>query len=598
MCLFGFTVIFSGCSLWTLNTNKYLNQVVASYGDITVTLEETYNAYRSYGNYYYDNRGDVTFNGVEQTAKQLLNKKILVKELKNKDSSLYIKLNQTELNKVWQNVYDSFNSSILTLEKKLLSADNKSLSADIPSESSSTTTKTGYEKDYEEYTKTYTYSYNEETGKYELTKQDTTESIETSSKDVYKFTTEELGGKTLEEKLATMTTKEKATLVLNNFKEYFWDSKSHTQTNNNGEKYSEKAFNKLIANLKANETGKDLSKDSEEVFYREFTRLYGEYYDSALLTKLQNNFNKTDVISENLVLDTYRRLVIDQNTNFSKRKIVDGTLTYENYEKEMKSRTAPILSKINNDWFQVSHVLLKYDDSIVNQIKAEKAKLEKDSITLSTYLTNVTQIKNSAKFTDRATGKSYSANDVLKLMTEEISQCGTSYAKIQKFNEFIYRFNMDDGVNNAEYPYSIPTDSSKDQMVKPFADESRRLHDSGQIGAISSLIKYGYAEDDTLDSDVIEHASNYSGFHIIIYLGEFASVPDKNSATLAELNDFVLNPLNNNSTNRKTLLDYVIEQTSYSNYSAYESSLLSNLKNDGTVNIYNSVIDQIVKAFQ
>ena len=154
---------------------------------------------------------------------------------------------------------------------------------------------------------------------------------------------------------------------------------------------------------------------------------------------------------------------------------------------------------------------------------------------------------------------------------------------------------MDDGANNADYAYYIPTDADSDSMVTPFANESRSLRGQG-VGSISGLVEIdettGYE-----DNSGKTQTPKYSGYHIIIYLGEIAPTPDAANVTLQQLNDYILNPLNNNETNSKSLLDYVIEQISYSNYSAYESSVLQSLKTE-TPNYYDAVINQLVEAFR
>ena len=75
--LVSFVLCFSGCNLWTLNEQKVLNQTAAKIDDIEVTYEDVYDAYYSYGNYYFDGQGTATYNGIEQTATQLINRKLL-----------------------------------------------------------------------------------------------------------------------------------------------------------------------------------------------------------------------------------------------------------------------------------------------------------------------------------------------------------------------------------------------------------------------------------------------------------------------------------------------------------------------------------------
>lgn len=588
LCLCCFSICFSGCSLWTLDTNKYLNQVVASYGEVTVTLEETYNAYYSYGNYYYDNQQKVTYEGIKKTAQQLLNKKLFVDELKDKDSDHYVVLNQNELNDVWESVYSAINSNITSIEKKLLSADDLSLLDTSEEEEEKLT---GYEKPYTAYNKTYEYK-NGELSKIAKVPEET----ENYSEDIFQFTEEEMQGfENLEAKLESLDKKTQATRAFENFKSTRWDGANHQQTNKDGVKYSTKALNKYISNLRSSEQGKNLSTASDEVFYREVERLFKSYHENKLLSVFQEDFNANDVMSEELILDTFNNLAKDQKDTYIKVIDKDGNVAYPAYTTAMKDRKNPIMYTIQGeDWFQVSHILLKFSDDDVKDLKELKAKLEKDAILEEDYITQVNEIKKNVKVTDRETGKQVKATEVLAKLQEELQGLG-SESRIQKFNEFIYRYNMDDGVNNADFAYYIPVNEKNDSMVTPFANESRRLRSLG-VGSISGLIEVNEVDGYTDNNDE-KQTPGYSGYHIIMYLGEIPTLPSNGSVTIQQLNDHILNPLNNNETNSKTMLDYTIEQIEYSNYSSYESTILAGLRDEKDINFYSGVINQLVSAF-
>ena len=587
LCLCCFTFTFAGCELWTLNTNKYLNQTVASYGDITVSLEDVYNAYYNYGNYYFDGQGEVTYDGIKNTATQLLNQKIMVEYLENGKEKITLTPNQ--INDVWESVYASINSSILTIENNLLSADRKKRV--LPSEETEEEL-TGYQAPYAKYEKTYKY----ENGVLQKVEEQP-EEVETYSADVFKFTDSEMEGfDSLEDKIASMETSDLAQRAYNNFRENYWDGNNHSTTNDDGERYSDNAFSRYISNLRTNESGRNLSTSSYEVFYRELDRLFEAYYENELLTVFQENFNKTDVINENLVISTYKELYNTQKESYSTASVVDGEMVYQNYIDAMTGRSEAVLYHQNAEgWFQVSHVLLRWSDEDVAKLESYKTQLENDDISEEEYNYAVSELKRkNMKFQNRETGEEKTANEILKEIQTALEGKSAS-DKIQIFNEFIYKYNMDDGANNADYAYYIPTDPDSDSMVTPFANESRKLRGQG-VGSISGLVEIdettGY-EDNSGETQT----PSYSGYHIIIYLGEIAPTPNAENVTLQQLNDYILNPLNNNETNSKSLLDYVIEQISYSNYSAYESSVLQSLKTE-TPNYYDAVINQLVDAFR
>ena len=602
--LISFVFIFSGCNLWTLNEQKMLNQTAAKISDINVTYEDVYNAYYSYGNYYFDGQGDPTYDGMKQTATQLVNREVLLKALKDKDGDYYTKLNTKQSNEVWNSLYENINTSLYNYQKSIMEIDGKNIkSLDTNDDEEE---KTGYEKEYEAYEKTYKYDLDQETGEYKLTKIEKPEELITKSVDVFQFTPEEMiGFEDLEQKLASMTLEAKADRAFNNFKSMFWNRKDDLDKNAKGEYYCELAFNKLISVLKSNETDKTLNVEAKYVFYRFLDETFKELYNSKLITAFQENYEKTQSISSELVLSTFNNLAKAQNEKY--RNSYDD---YSSFVNAMKSRSEPMLYfEKTNEWFQVSHILLKYDASDVDKLKQLQTDYKNGKFaSKEVYEQKVMEVKNSIKFTDRKDGKQYSAQEVLAMLRSamgiSVNNAGkvtystsvSAEQRIQTFNDFIYRFNMDDGVNNAELAYYIPKDGKYDSMVTPFANASRDLEQSGIVGSISDLIEideiFGYE-----DNDGNVQSPGYSGEHIIIYLGEINTLNTNGTVTLSDLNSYVLNPLNNNHTNQKTMLDYVIEKISIDNYNAYQSSVLQKLKNDNEIVYYDNILKDLVKAF-
>lgn len=603
--MISFVLFFSGCSLWTINEQKVLNQKAATIDDITVTYEDVYNAYYSYGNYYFDNQGEATYDGIKKTATQVINRKVLLKALKDKDSKYYTPLTQKQKNDVWNKVYKEINSTLVDSQKSIMAKDDKTIT-ELDTDDEEETYDNDYEKPYKSYEKTYKYDLNPATGQYELIKIIEPEEVVTTSTDVFQFTAEEMVGfDSLEAKLASMTLDEIATRATNNFKTIYWTHRNDQDKNAKGEYYSELAFNKIISVLKSNEKDKSLNMEAKYIFYRYLDKTYQDFYDSALITAFENNYKNTQSVTEQAVLTTFNNLSSAQDETYR-----NDYNNYAAFVSAMKSRNEPMLyfEKIN-EWFQVSHVLLKYSDEDVEALKElQQAYKHGQFSTKADYEKAVEDYKRSIKFTDRKDGNKYSAQEVLQMIQNAmgISVDGTGKVtygsnmtanqRIQAFNEFIYRFNMDSGVNNALLAYAIPTDPDNDGMVTPFANTSRELHDAGIVGSISGLVEidplYGY-EDNNGETQNASH----SGFHIIIYLGEYETLGTAGTVSIQDLNNYILNPLNNNQTNSETMLDYVIEKITKDNSNAYESSVLQTLKAGSEVEYYDGVIKSLLKAF-
>ena len=604
MMLASFVLCFSGCDLWTLNEQKVLNQTAAKIDDIEVTYEDVYNAYYSYGNYYFDSQGKATYQGMEQTATQLLNRKLLVKALKDENSPYHTTLTQKEINDTWESVYKSLNEVLESYQKQAMEKDNKTFTSLKTAEDEAE--ESGYKKSYQTYTKTYEYVQvlNEDTNEYEYELRKITEADEmiTNSLDVFQFSEKEMNGfNNLQQKLDSMTTDDKATIAYNNFREKYWTHYGDQEKNSKGELYSEIAFNKLISTLKSNEKDKSLSTETKNVFYRHLDELFNEQYDSSLISAFQKNYESNEQITKELVLKTFNDLAKAQNEKY--RNDYDN---YSAFVSAMKNRSEPMLYfNKTSEWFQVSHILLKFSDEDVQTLKTLQTEYKNGKIDEEFYDSEVQRVKSSMRFLDRQTNEYFSAQEVLSKLQQamgitvngdNVTYTKSEQERLEAFNNFIYRFNMDDGVNNADYAYYIPTDQNNDSMVTPFANASRELRSTNTVGAISDLIEIdeisGY-----VDNSGNTQTPGYSGYHIVVYLGEIPTLNTNGTATIEELDNYVLNPLNNNQTNRKTMLDYVIEQISIGNFTKYQSSALEELKENKKITYYKNVLNQLVKKF-
>ena len=227
-------------------------------------------------------------------------------------------------------------------------------------------------------------------------------------------------------------------------------------------------------------------------------------------------------LTENEILETYKKMIETQIETY--------TTSSSDYTTAMTKEAASVYYHPNtSDWFKVSHILIKFSDEQTKQIETLKNQLNNNDISKENYNKQVKQIKNQTTVTERyyengvlKYGNTYTAEQVLNMLTKAME--GKSYAeKMKIFNDYIYRFNMDDGVNNADTCYYIPTNPENDQMVESFANESRSLRQQGAGSISSSLVESTY------------------GYHIVMYIGEITQL-DYQSATLSSLNNIFINP--------------------------------------------------------
>ena len=571
VCIMAFS--FAGCSLIELNTAKFYDQKVALYNnEISVNTRELINGYYNFGNANFDNSSTPTLQGVESTIEQLLNRKILVEALEKGDKENgvpQVKLTTAQFNAAWQSVYDYINEEVTTLENELRDDENDPFVDGSEGEEDTTTEESeedAYKAEYTPYEPTYkyengelvkvnetSYAYNETENT--ITKQEKPGEVENVSIDVYGISSDELKDKTFAQK---------AKLAYENFVKNYWeatDSERDVNSSSNTS-YSDRALSKYIDNLKQAENGLNKSTVKEEIFLREVERLYEVYYENQLLTAYQEYYTMNDTITKEMVLSRYTSLAKAQQELYSANTTA--------YVSAMQNNAASMYYQSgSSDWFKVSHILISYSDTQSSMLDNLETQLSAGKISLERYNAEVQKIKDNVVATDRETGDTYSVSQLLEKLQGELYG-KDSYTKLAIFKDYIYRFNMDGGVTNAEACYYIPTDSANDQMVEEFADASREIRKSGQVGTISGIVES-------------EH-----GFHIIIYLGERTPLPVDGTISLLDLDNFLLNPLNN-----KTMLDKVIEQISISNYSAHESSLLSQIKSGKEIVYYRSVYENL-----
>ena len=187
----------------------------------------------------------------------------------------------------------------------------------------------------------------------------------------------------------------------------------------------------------------------------------------------------------------------------------------------------------------------------------------------------VAEIK--ANVMDTTTGevvseRSISANKVLSNLQADLAKCTTDEQKTQVFKDYIYTYNEDGGIMNAEYAYVIGTEESR--MVESFTNASRDLHEQGVYGEISGLVVSEY------------------GVHIIFYMGGIENPIEINSIVDFKMKESDIEKLASkklNEFNNKTLFDKVFEQLSSDNYSIFENMNLNVLKKDIKITEYPDV---------
>lgn len=520
--------IFSGCSLITDNLSARLKRPVAelTYEDgskITINVKDFNIAMNNYGVELMQNNSYSYEEAAEETLKALINREVMLVESKSKFS-----LTDKDLNDLWIDTYESIITNLESFEDKVRTDWNLSIVAPKDEEQVESVLWTEYEK------KAYV---------------------------VYDETLEKLVIKVVNnsENNQESVARDKATL-----KQYIFD-----EVNNSDSKITKEALKRYIKQLKSNEDGQRLSTDDSSVFEREIERIYTNLEETLYITKLQNYYqygnvngvdgDYTSVISVDDMLNKYKYMMMSSKTLYEANKT--------KYNEDMLGSFASVNYVVDDKYFFVSHILLKFNDEQQATYDNLQKQLDNGEISALDYQNSLNALYSQISGIVRdEEGKiiedeSISAEELLNTLQNELGQKNTYEAKAEVFKKYLYKHNQDDGINNADYMYIVGTEESK--MVENFTNASRELNEAGELGAISGIVK-----------------SNY-GVHIIFYGGKVQNlfeIPENSELSLKEEDIWKLCDTRLNQMSNKTIFDLLYEQMVGDNYSAFESMQIKLLK--------------------
>jgi len=509
-----FTSLLSACDLVTINNQKYLAQVVAETDGVKITMEDLILGYNSFGYDYVQNQNYTAEEAVKKTLEDLIDRELLI----NKAKSVLGNLTITEQNEVRKEVYDYINSQIKTYADSIIKSDNLVVPSVADEEETETTTSfTPFEKTVVREYANGSYEYKRV---YEDRKDTDTKLIE--------FSLNEYGIEGL----------------------------------------AARAYSKYINNVKkSRDEYKNLSND--EVFEKEFTRIYKIYEKNKILTLFQEKIeNEMPVDLENVVAK-YIELV--KNSAFT------YALDESGYNSKMQNSANEVYYQpFGEKYIQVAHILIGYSTEQNNEITKLKSKLDAGYINIDDYNAEI----------DKLAQKLKTENNLDQLFEEiktSVNSASTKEAKIAKFIEYIEQYNTDPGmltaINNQTQYYTINLDTTvTDTMVKPFAEASRSL----------------YSLDGSLDYTIyFEPVLSEYGYHIIFSVGAV-----KNDINLQNIENVTINYLYETEAmlgTNKSLFDKVLEIVDKSNYSEYQSSLIKGLRDNLTIKYNKTAYERLYK---
>ena len=531
ICLISFSFVLTGCNLFPTNQAKYLSAPIVTFEtadgeQITIDKEDLLTAFNSYGSQLVNSYGYSIQEAIDATIEVLINREVMLDAAKKS-----ITFGNGDLNEIWDEAYDTLISNLSSYEEQVIDQWKLNIPSTLEEEEESTTEYTPYKNQAEIVL---------QDGKYVVKLLDTNTSVD---QDVELYYEE---GKEIESLIETVNNK----------------------INNSANKdVLTEAKRQYIEALKTSEEGQGLSTNNDEVFKREVERVYEVVTENKYVEIYSDQIRGDNDISNISVSQVLRKLTADMLSSYTKY-----TLSPSQFDTDILENRADVDYVINNNYFYVNHILLKYDDETTAYIEDLEKALNNGTITKKQYETALEAEADKIKAKNIQTGEttSYSPTDIYNQLTSEMTGVSDD-KKTEIFKDYIYTYNEDTGNMNAEYCYVIGKDNS--QMVDSFTEVSRELWDNGN-GEYGSI---GYC------------ISEY-GVHIIFYAGPVTNAfsisnPDNfnlDTSNLEELSEIV-NTIQNtylNEFNNKTLFDKVYEELATDNYSIFETMNLDVLKKD------------------
>ena len=361
---------------------------------------------------------------------------------------------------------------------------------------------------------------------------------------------------------------------------------------NSNENY-QKAYSNYLNDLLASEYGQNLSTNAVEVFEREIERLYEVAYQNYMLEKYSysNRGENTSSISASQIVNLYTNKV---RASYAQYALENDS----NYDSDVQDSLNEVYYfKNDNDstkFFTVANVLFMFDDDQkaeydrLTALREESVASEENNkdpeYTASEYNQDMDKLYGSIKPVIRAYNEltgiyeevelasddDTTVNDIHNLMVRELETAqlsGDVNIIGDQINEYIYEYNEDTGMFNAENNYVIGIDSEGNAVssfVDSFEEAAVELYNSGkgQVGDISGLVRSEY------------------GIHVLIYTGVCENLYDgiTPSFTLSEEAIEKLYTTRVNILVDRTYFDVLYDELYADNFTQFEDANVQYLK--------------------
>ena len=549
--------ILTGCNLFDTNNYAALSSTVATNGDVTITREQLINAYNAGGYYYASIYGLSQEDAFKRIINELVDDAYYTLEVEDAVSTVdNYKLTSQDYSDVVRSVWDYVNqgmSTYLTETKKVFDIEDVTIE--------------GEEEADPEFKPQAQYE-----SKFELLEDGRIAYIEPQD--------------TNEHRLIADIDSDEAAL------EYAQTRYNYSREIHGGNQDLKNiVWKKYMAALKSGQSNYNYEDMSDTaVFGREVKRLFDAVLKSTKQTKYQNE----TVLSANFTYDaTIDRYILNDTTL---GKMVDYYKeTYEsNYNFHAQAQTQFYKDVTNSSnrgnyvyfgnkseetLITCSHILIKLSETQTTDMSSIESNKMYQGSAKESAIYNIRKPENtyaqerSLTTGQNIEGSTISVADLYSQVLSAVENQSTIEKKVEVFNSYLYKYNVDPGIINAQFDYVVGTETSA--MVESFTDAVRGLYDNGN-GEVGSVTM------------VYEDNSSYKGYHIIIYTGTldnaYGSLPELNSLTSDNIYD-TLSGIKTSLSYGETMFEFVYDKVVKDSFSTYKSNLIKSRIN-GTETVY------------
>jgi len=588
--LFCFLAIFTGCNLFSANASSNLESVVASSGDIEITREQLINAYNSTGYYYNQYYGYTMEEAIKKTIDELIGREYLLRYIDSESQNdKQLRLTSAEEYAVITETWEYIDSTINSYAEQV----KKELGINVENSTDSSSTSDNEYKGYSPYVSKFRYVANDG----------------------------EDGG---------------------NIVKIFEEENTYTPAYNSSTKYQYKinlgsknkdlekiVWNRYITSLKRNQDASKFSDNSDAaIFNRQIDKIYQSNLENAKIKKFEEVYSSRFGVDFNEDLDCYvlndttKQQIIDAYSNVYNKNKNEYDIYLKNKEKNaniIKSYYEKLAdtSKRENYFYYGEdeamltciHILIKFSDEQTSSIdNAKNDQLLKNN--LDAVLSDLKSQSNTKAYErNPQTGDAVDSNgigvdEMFSMLLNEIRHLQTHSsseeyidAVTEVFNKYLYTYGMDTGIMNAKFDYVVGSKNSS-SMVESFTEVVRKLYNDGNAvySPVTLTAEYnsdvelyfpnGIGYTGAISAPFLEEASNYSGYHIVLFTGTLKNIP---SEIITVNNIFeTLGKAKTSVSYNETLLEYFYDKISKDNYNEYQSNIVTTLKNNNGGIAYNS----------